>query len=348
MLTLLEEQLARARDVLPAQVYDYYAAGAGDELTLDAAAASWSSFRVRPKPLRDVSALTLDTELLGLRLQMPLVVAPMAFHRLAHPDGELATARGSAAAGALCVVSTRASMAFEDIAAGTGEPWWFQVYVMRDRDVTARLVERAASSGAAALVLTGDTPYVGRKRKVGAVRIALPDDHFLVNIAQHIAPGEDGRAAAVQDPSIGLETIEWLRGISGLPVIVKGVLRGDSAIECVDAGAAGVVVSNHGGRQLDRAVASALALSEVCAAVADRAPVLVDGGVRSGLDVFIALALGARAALIGRPVLWALAAAGADGVRDALTAVRDDLEHAMALAGTPSISAIDRSFVTGG
>lgn len=346
MLTVLEDQLEAARRLLPEPVYEYYRAGAGDEVTTDEAGAAWASFRVRPKPLRDVSKVDLSTELLGLSLRTPLLVAPMAFHLLAHPRGELATSAGADEAGALCVVSTRASFAFEEIAASTGAPWWFQVYVMKDRDLTARLVERAVASGARDLVLTGDTPYVGRKRRVGAVRIPLPDDHFLVNISRHVPNGSDGRAAAAQDPAIGLETIDWLNRLSGLPVVVKGVLRGDSAVECLDAGAAAVIVSNHGGRQLDRGISSALALGEVCAAVAGRAPVLVDGGVRSGLDLFIALALGARAALIGRPVLWGLACSGSDGVRDTLTAVLDDLEHVMALAGTPGVGAIDNSFVT--
>ena len=347
MLTVLEGQMETARQLLPPDVLEYYLAGAGDGLTASEAAQAWTRFRIRPKPLRDVATIDLTCELLGLSLPTPLAVAPMAFHALAHGDGEIATAKGAAEAGALFVVSTRASMALEDIAASTCAPWWFQVYVMKDRDLTARLVERATACGAKALVLTGDTPYVGRKRAVDGVRIALTDDHFLVNLARHVAPDRDGRAAAAQDPSTGVEAIGWLQRLSGLPVIVKGVLRGDSALECVQAGAAGVIVSNHGGRQLDRAVPAALALAEVCNAVAHRVPVLVDGGVRSGLDLFIAVALGARTVLIGRPVLWGLASAGSDGVRDALVAVREDFEHVMALAGTASVTEIDRTFLIG-
>lgn len=347
MLTVLEEHLDRARSSLPPEVFEYYAAGAGDERTLAEAEQSWQRFRLRPKPLRDVATVDLGVDLLGQRVATPLAVAPTAFHRLAHADAEVATARGAGQAGALLVVSARASTALEEIGAGTDAPWWFQIYVMKDRDVTARLVERAAASGARALVLTGDTPYVGRKRAVGGVRIALPDDHFLVNIERHLGNGGvvQGRAAAAQDPGAGLESVAWLEQVSGLPVLVKGVLRADSAQECVQAGAAGVVVSNHGGRQLDRAVPSALALGDVCDAVAAHVPVLVDGGVRSGLDVFTALALGARGVLLGRPVLWALASSGAEGVRDALAAVRDDLSHVMALAGTRTVAEIDRSFV---
>ena len=344
MLTVLQDQLDAARERLPDEVFEYYSAGAGEELTLAESLHTWSQFRLRPKPLRDVAAVDLGIELFG-PLHTPLVVAPMAFHRLAHPEAEVASARGAADAGALLTVSTRASTRFEDVAASTTAPWWFQVYVMNDRGVTERVVERATAAGASALVLTGDTPYVGQKRRVGGVRIPMPDDHFLINIAEHLDEGADGRAAAAQDPSIGLETIDWLRRVSGLPVIVKGVLRGDAAVECVQAGADGVIVSNHGGRQLDRAVTSASVLAEVADAVGADVPVLVDGGIRSGVDVFVALALGAKAALIGRPVLWALAAGGREGVAAALTAVREDLVHAMALAGTPSISDIDRSFV---
>ncbi|RJK97920.1 alpha-hydroxy acid oxidase [Vallicoccus soli] len=344
MLAVLEEQLAAAQRSLPAPVYEYYAAGAGEETTLAESARAWSAFRLRPRPLRDVSAVDLTTTLLGAPLEAPLLVAPMAFHRLAHEEAEAATARGTREAGGLMVVSTRASLAVEDIGAVAG-PWWFQVYVMKDRDITARLVERAAASGAQALVLTGDTPYVGVKRKVGGVRIDMPEDHFLVNLRRHLGDRVDGAAAAAQDPSVDLGAVEWLRRLTGLPVVVKGVLRGDAAQECLDAGAAGVVVSNHGGRQLDRAVPSALALAEVVDAVAGRAPVLVDGGVRSGLDALVALALGASGVLVGRPVLWALAHGGADGVRAALAAVRDDLAHALALCGAASLAELDRSFV---
>lgn len=346
VLTVLQQQHEKALAALPPEVAYYYGSGAGDETTLREATTAWESFRLRPRPLRDVGAVDLTTSLLGSGLTMPVGVAPMAFHRLAHPDAEAATARGTAAAGGLLVLSTRSSLTLEDVAAASDAPWWFQVYVMRDRDLTARLVERAAAAGAKALVLTGDTPYVGIKRQLGGVRISLPDDHFLVNLQRHLVPGSDSSWAASQDPTTTLETIAWLREVSGLPVLVKGVLRGDAAVECLDAGAAGVVVSNHGGRQLDRALPSALALAEVVDAVDGRAPVLVDGGIRSGLDVLVALAVGASGVLVGRPVLWALASDGEDGVRDCLAALRDDLAHVMALAGAPALADVDRSLVT--
>jgi len=190
-----------------------------------------------------------------------------------------------------------------------------------------------------------DTPYVGRKGKVGGVRIAVPDDQFLVNLAQHLLPGTVGREAAEQDPSMTADVIADLAQVSGLPVLVKGVLRGDEAARCLDAGAAGVIVSNHGGRQLDRTLPSAFALGDVLDAVAGRGPVLVDGGIRGGIDALVALALGADAVLVGRPVLWALAADGAAGVTAALDALAADLTHVMAVAGAARIGDLDRSMV---
>lgn len=182
-------------------------------------------------------------------------------------------------------------------------------------------------------MLTGGTPLVGMKHSVGAERLALPDDHFLVNLARHLGDTADPREAAAQDPSVTLDAIGWLAATSGLPVVVKGVLRADDAVACLDAGASGVVVSNRGGRQLDRAVPSAVALPSVAAAVDGRGVVLVDGGIRSGADVLTAMALGADAVLLGRPVLWALADGGQDGVQGLLPAVHDDLSHVAALAG---------------
>ena len=208
-----------------------------------------------------------------------------------------------------------------------------------------RSMQRAAAAGATAVVLTGDTPHVGVKKRTGRGDLGLSQEQLYVNLAQHLAAGVRGSDVFEQDPTIGLEVIGELAEASGLPVLVKGVLRGDDAQACLDAGAAGVVVSNHGGRQLDRAVPTAQALPEVAAAVAGRAPVLVDGGIRSGVDVLIALALGADAALLGRPVLWALAAGGADAVRDCLSAVTADLAHVMALAGARTLSDVTTDLV---
>ncbi|SFF51813.1 alpha-hydroxy acid oxidase [Blastococcus tunisiensis] len=345
MLPTLADHAETARAVLPPEVWDYYAAGSGEETTLQEAERSWGSYRLRPRVLRDVSVVDLTTELLGVRVASPFVVAPMAFHGLAHADAECATIQGAGDAGCLTVVSTRASRTLEDIGGASTGPWWFQAYLMRDRGLTEALTQRAAAAGARAVVLTVDTPYVGRKNKVSGVRIAVPDDQYLVNLAQHLLPGAVGRESAEQDPSMTPDVIGRLAEISGLPVVVKGVLRGDEALRCVEAGAAGVVVSNHGGRQLDRAVPAAHVLPDVLDAVGGRVPVLVDGGIRGGTDALVALALGADAVLVGRPVLWALAAGGAPSVRVALDALADDLRHVLAVAGATRPADLDATMV---
>jgi 4-hydroxymandelate oxidase len=329
----------RARKLLPRDVYDYYAGGSGRERTLRANEKAWREVWMAPRVLRDVSAVNTATRLLGTEFATPLCVAPTGFHGLAHPDGELATAAGAAAAGALFVLSTRSSRRIEevgDVVAAAGGTWWFQVYLMRDRELTSGLVRRAAAAGAAALVLTADTPVVGRKRRNSAEVVS--DREFLVNLgALDDMTAADQAAATFAD-------IAWLSEAAGLggrlPVVVKGVLRGDDASACRAHGAAAVIVSNHGGRQLDGALPSAVALPEVAGALrhGGGCEVYADGGIRSGEDALAALALGARAVFLGRPALWALACGGADGVRSLVAGLTDDLSHAMALAGAASVA----------
>lgn len=334
----LDELEARARALLPADAYDYYAGGSGHETALAANREAWRRTRLRPRVLRDVSQVDTSVSLAGARLATPVCVAPTGFHHLACAEAELASARGAAEAGALYVLSTRSSRRIEDVGAIVARHrgrWWFQVYVLRDRSLTENLVRRAAAAGTEALVLTADAPVLGRKRRDRGSGL-ISDADFLVNL------GDLGDlAVAEQAPDVGLADIGWLAEISGgLPVIVKGVLRGDDAAACAAAGAAAIVVSNHGGRQLDAAAPTAAALPGVATALAayPGCPALVDGGLRSGLDVLRALALGARAALVGRPVLWALAAGGADGVRDLLTELTSELAHEMALAGAATVA----------
>ncbi len=334
----------QARRSLSADVYDYYAGGSGREATLRASVQAWRQVPLLPRVLRDVSRVDTGIEVNAAPLATPVCVAPTAFHGLAHPDGELAVAAGAASAGALYVMSTRSSRRIEDVAAVTaqaGGTWWFQVYVMRDRELTAGLVRRAAAAGATAIVLTGDTPVVGHKRRDRGLSV-IGEQDFLANIG----PLED-LCAAEQAADVTLADIGWLGEISGgLPVIVKGVLRADDALACARHGAAGVIVSNHGGRQLDGAITTARALPGVVAALGAgpgqaRCEVYVDGGLRSGEDILVALALGARAAFIGRPVLWALASGGALCVSDLLTGLTADLAHAMALAGAARVRDLD-------
>ena len=342
----------RARDLLAPEVYHYYAGGSGQERTLRASAGAWQQYWLAPRVLRDVSSVDTSVGVPGQPpavLRTPIAVAPTGFQSLAHPDGELATARGAAAAGALMVLSTRTTRRIEEVAAavaGAGGAWWFQVYVLGDRELTARLVDRAVAAGARALVLTGDTPVVGRKLRGDSV---VSDALLHANLGPLVDPSTTRQAADVTFADIG-----WLAGLSGVPVMVKGVLRADDARACVAAGAAGVIVSNHGGRQLDGAVPAALALPAVTAGLTaggecggtdgdslrTNGEVFADGGLRTGEDVLTALALGARAVFLGRPVLWALACGGAEGVRDLLTGLTGDLAHAMALAGAGSIAEI--------
>jgi 4-hydroxymandelate oxidase len=334
----LEQQ---ARAALPAGVYDFYAGGSGREAALRANVRAWRRCQLLPRVLRDVSRVDTSLALAGAVLRTPVAVAPTAFHALAHPEGELATAVAAARAGALFVLSTRSSRRIEDVGAavaGAGGSWWFQVYIMRDRELTAGLVRRAVAAGAAAVVLTADAPVLGRKRR-DRDELFIPPEQFCANTGPLADPSTAEQASDITFADIG-----WLTALAGnLPVLVKGVLRADDAQACLAAGAAGVIVSNHGGRQLDHALPTALALPAVAAAVAAAGPgplVGVDGGVRSGEDVLAALASGAAAVFLGRPVLWALAAGGSDGVQALLTGLTADLAHAMALAGAAALADI--------
>jgi 4-hydroxymandelate oxidase len=345
---------AAARSRLDQGVYDYIAGGADAERTLADNLTAWSRLRLRPRVLRDVGEVSTATTLLGSEVPTPLMVAPMAYHRMVHPDGEAASAAAAGASGVLYVLSTQATMSVEEVAAAApGAVRWFQVYVVRDRGWTAELVVRAAAAGYRALVLTVDVPLLGRRLRDLRNDFRLPTGLKPAN-APPVAEARqreldvDVLAQAGQfDPGLTPDTVGWLADRSGLPVVVKGVLRGDDAVACLDAGAAGVVVSNHGGRQLDTAVATADALAEVVAAVGDRAEVYVDGGVRRGTDVVKALAMGARAVLVGRPVLWGLAAGGTAGAERVLSGLVADLRLAMALCGAVDVGRVTPDLLAG-
>ena len=345
MLPLLQDVRRRAHEVLPARALDYLETGSGQEVTLGEAEQAWRDWRLVPRTLAGVgplSGVSTTTRLLGDTVATPVLAAPTAYHRFAHDEGEVATARGVAAAGSLMVLSSRCTVPLEDVAdvlrAGA-TPWWWQSYLLGARAVTAGLAQRAVAAGATAIVLTGDTPYVSVRTRAASGPVVVEEELLAVNMARHVPPGADLSLALAQAPAT-LTDIRWLHELTGLPVLVKGVLSGEDAQRCLEAGAAGVVVSTHGGRQLDRAVATAHALPEVVDAVGGAAPVLVDGGLRTGLDVLVALALGADAVLLGRPVVWGLAAAGAQGVGDVLDAVTADLAHGMGLLGTADVAAV--------
>ena len=346
MLPLLKNHAQAAATRMTPAATDYVGTGSAGEVTLDEAELAWRDWRLLPTVLAGVDDASTRLDLLGSALATPVLAAPTAYHRLAHPEGELATAAGVAEAGSLMVLSTRTSVPIEEVAgllAARGTPWWWQSYLMRDRSLTAALALRATAAGAGAVVLTGDTPYVGLRARESHGGPEGTADLMHANLARHLVddggPGTDAEQAVEQAPAT-LADIGWLAGLTGLPVLVKGVLSGADAVRCLDAGAAGVVVSNHGGRQLDRAVATARALPAVVDAVAGRAPVLVDGGLRSGLDVLVALALGADAVLLGRPVVWGLAAQGSTWVTACLEAVRADLAHGLGLLGVGDLAGL--------
>lgn len=350
LLTVRDFEKA-ARASLPAMAYDYYRSGADAERALRENLRAFRRWQIHSRVLVDVSRLTLETEILGAAVSMPILIAPTAYHKLAHPEGELATARAAARAGTVYTVSTLATTSLEDITRASSGPLWFQLYVHKDRGLSRSLVERAEAAGYRALVLTVDTPVLGRRLRDVRNGFCLPDGLVMANlVGAHLPEGTAGSAlqqyiASRHDASLSWSDVEWLRGITRLPLLLKGIVRPDDTLLAIDAGAAGVIVSNHGGRQLDAAPATLDVLPRVVEAAAGRVPVLVDGGVRWGTDVLKALALGANAVMLGRPVLWGLAAAGEAGVFRVLEILRDELATAMALAGCPSLSAIDHALV---
>ena len=346
------EPLARER--VDPVAWDYYQSGANDEVTLRENQRAFERIRLRPRVLAGVGEPDTRLTLLGEPLRSPILVAPMAYQRMAHDEGEAAMARGASAAGAAMCVSTMATVSLEDVALAAEGPLWFQLYVYRDRAVTESLVRRAERAGYRALVVTVDMPAVGRREADLRNGFGLPPHLSLANFAGalaeegRVAPGESALsiyAAHQLDPSLTWESIAWLRSVTTLPVLLKGILTAEDAALAVAHGVAGVIVSNHGGRQLDGVAPSIEALPEVVETVAGRCVVLVDGGLRRGTDILKALALGAQAALVGRPMLWALAVDGAAGVERALTLLREELSLAMALAGRPTLASIDRSLV---
>ena len=351
----LDSLEALARERLDPMLYDYTAGGAGDEWTLAENRVAWSRFQLLPRMLRGVSDRSLATTVLGQDVSMPVLVPPMGFQGLCHADAERATARATAAEGTIFCASTVSNESLESIAEASGGPRWFQLYVYRDKEITRGLVDRAVAAGYSALCLTVDTPLAGARERDRRNSLRMPSHLTLGNFAaEHTAEHHHGHGAgsalaqyiaARWDAGLTWDDVSWLRSVSPVPVVVKGVLAPEDAVLAVDHGAAAVIVSNHGGRQLDSAPAGATMLRPVADAVAGRAEVLVDGGIRRGTDVLKALALGARAVLVGRPVLWGLTLDGADGVRAVLQHLRLEIDLAMALAGCRTVADIDPSLI---
>jgi 4-hydroxymandelate oxidase len=341
------EEQARAK--LSPSAYAFAAAGADDEITLAENIAAWRRLRLRPHVLNDITAIDTGVNVLGERLATPIMVAPFGRHMLFHPEGERATARGAAAAGAVFILPTTSTVSIEDVAAepaaeSATSPRWFQLYLPPDRALAESLIDRAAAAGFRAIVLTVDQPVYGSSPRAARAPLAPSPDIRNANL-----PGEPIAQNSYKADYSGRVTfpatwrdLEWLVKRSPIDVVVKGVLRGDDALSCVEAGAKAVIVSNHGGRHLDAAVATVDALPEIADAIAGKAELYVDGGIRRGTDIVKALALGARAVLVARPVVWGLALDGAEGVQAVLDHLRAELVRTMAFCGVARLDQITR------
>jgi isopentenyl diphosphate isomerase/L-lactate dehydrogenase-like FMN-dependent dehydrogenase len=340
-----------AEEMLDEASFGYFAGGAGDEHTIRHNREAFDRWRLRPRVLVDVSSVTTETTVLGETVSLPVLASPVAHQRMAHPDGELAVARASAAAGTIMCVPTFAMATPAEVAAAAPDGRrWFQLYWHPDREVTKSILDQAREAGCSAIVFTVDLPKLGRRERDLRTGFVLDPDYRMGVYGS--AFGDLGTltpatAAELVDPRLTWRDLEWLRETAGLPVIAKGILTAEDAELAAAGGCDAVVVSNHGGRQLDRAVASLDALPEVVEAVGDRVEVLMDGGIRRGADVAIALALGAKAVMVGRPVVWGLATRGEEGVRHVFELLREELALALALLGCPSPEALGRSHVTG-
>jgi 4-hydroxymandelate oxidase len=341
----LDEFESVARATLPRMTYDFIAGGAEDERSVESNRAAFASRALRNRVLVNVAARDTRSSLLGLELPHPIILAPTALHRVAHPDGELATARGAAAADALYTVSTATSTRLEDIAAAApAGRRWFQLYHLGAREASEQLIAHAVATGHRAIVLTVDVPLLGRRERDLRNAFAMPDGVAMAHAYEPAwAPptGDTSRgwASPIANASLSWDDLAWIRAAAGtVPLLLKGVVRGDDARRALDRGAAGIWVSNHGGRQLDGAVATLDALVEVVAAVGGQCPIVVDGGIRRGTDILKALALGADAIAIGRPQMYGLAAGGADGVQRVVDLLRAELDLGMALIGAPSLA----------
>ncbi|KAK9228904.1 hypothetical protein WN944_021861 [Citrus x changshan-huyou] len=339
----LNEFQELARLALPKMYYDFYAGGAEDEHTLKENVEAFHRITFRPRILVDVSRIDLSTTILDCKISAPIIIAPTAWHKLANPEGEVATARAAASCNTIMVLSFTSSSSIEEVAASCNA-------VLKKRDIAATLVQRAERNGFKALVLTADAPRLGRreadiKNKMIKPQLKNLEGLLSTKVSSDTGSNLEADAREAMDASLSWKDLEWLRSITNLPILIKGILTREDAIKAVEVGVAGIIVSNHGARQLDYSPATISVLEEVVHAVKGRVPILMDGGVRRGTDVFKALALGAQAVLIGRPVVYGLAAKGEYGVRRVIEMLKDEFELTMALTGCPSVKHITRNHV---
>lgn len=350
--TNLKEFENVARQVLPKMFYDFFRGGAEDEFTLRENVEAFQRIRLNPRVLIDVSNINMSTSLLGFNLSTPILVAPTAGHKLAHPQGEVATARAAAACNTIMVLSFTSTCTIEEVASSCNALRFFQLYVYKRRDVSAIIAQRAEKWGFKALIVTVDTPRLGRREadiKNKMIAIKPPNLQgllsFDVNAVKDGGSNLEAYADETFDPSLSWKDIEWLKSITKLPILIKGILSVEDARKAVEVGVSGIIVSNHGARQLDHVPATISVLEDVVKSVSGAIPVLVDGGIRRGTDVFKAIALGAKAVLIGRPIIYGLAAKGEEGVVNVIEMLKNELEITMALAGCPTVKDITRSHV---
>ena len=341
-----------ARQHLGEQAWAYFAGGAGDETTLKDNREAYSRLKLLPRALRDLKGGHMQITLLGQTYDHPIFLAPIAYQRMAHQDGELATVLGASAMKAGMVVSTRASVTLEDIAAASQTRLWFQLYMQPDREFTRELVQRAEAAGYQALVLTVDAPLNGIRNRQQRAQFRMPAGVEAINLRGMAPPdtrprmaGENVAFGSLLDEAPTWADMEWLLSITRLPVLIKGILSPDDAEMALQQGFAGIIVSNHGGRILDTTPASIEVLPQIVSAVAGRIPVLVDGGIRRGTDVLKAIALGASAVLVGRPYLFGLSVGGAVGVAHVLNILKAEFEVAMGLTGCATVAQISRSVI---
>ncbi|XP_047341255.1 peroxisomal (S)-2-hydroxyacid oxidase GLO4 [Impatiens glandulifera] len=339
-----------AKQSLPKMYYDFYTGGSEDQYTLKQNVQAFSRIIIRPRILVDVSRIDMSTTILGYNTSSPIMIAPTGLHKLAHPEGEVATARAAAACNTIMALSFTSTCTVEEVALSCNAVRFFQLYIYKRHDISALMVQRAERNGFKAIILTVDTPRLGRREADIKNKMIAPQLKNLEGLLSTESDSDDGSkleayASKTLDPSLCWKDIEWLRSITSLPILIKGVLTAQDAIKAVEVGVDGLIVSNHGGRQLDFVPASIDVLEEVVNAVGGKVPVLFDGGVRRGTDVFKALALGAKAVLVGRPILYGLAAKGENGVKRVVEMLKNELELTMALSGCPTLKDITRNHV---
>ncbi|CAA0829469.1 Peroxisomal (S)-2-hydroxy-acid oxidase GLO4 [Striga hermonthica] len=347
---IINEFQELTRQALPKMYYDFYAGGAEDQHTLRENVKAFHNIIIRPRILTGIRRIDMSTTVMGYKTSAPIIVAPTAMHKLAHPEGEVATARASASSNVIMVLSYNSTCTIEEVASSCNAVRFFQLYVYRRRDISALMVQRAERNGFKAIMLTVDTPRLGRreadiKNKMIAPQLKNFEGLISTEVVTDKGSGIEALASKMLDDSLCWKVIGWLKSITNLPILVKGILTQEDAIKALKAGVDGIVVSNHGARQLDYTPATITVLEEVVLAVKGKIPVICDGGVRCGSDIFKALALGAQAVMIGRPVIYGLSAKGQNGIRQVIEVLKDELEQTMAMAGCCKVKDISRSHV---